>query len=57
MGEVPILLSRPRMSSEIQAMGEREVRISKRFRHRLNTLTPRDMLTTVVAAHHMTIVP
>ena len=35
-GEVPLLLLRPRTSSEIHAVGEREVRIFKRFRCRIN---------------------
>ena len=41
MVEVPLLLWRPRRSSEIHAAGEREIRIFKGFRRRLNYLTPR----------------
>jgi hypothetical protein len=41
MGEVPLLLWRPRTSSEIYAVGEREVRIFKRFRCRLNSFALR----------------
>jgi hypothetical protein len=37
-------------SSEIHAAGEREVRVFKRFRCRLNCLTPRDMLKCRISA-------
>ena len=46
MGEVPLLLWHLRTSSEIHAVGEREVRIFKGFRCRLNYLAPRRPLAT-----------